>query len=218
MTASAAEVPDEGLASPDNLGDRPGWVAPPSPPLPSVEGRFVTLVPVSEAHVPYLYHLATTPALAFRWRYRGMSPAPEQFVRDLWRGVLTQFVIQHRRTLQPAGVVSAFTADLRNGFAHLAIVTGQQYARKVIGIEAAALFLDYLFDHFPLRKLYAEAPGWNVQQFASGANRIFHEEGRLREHEFYAGRYWDLHVFAVYRTDWEARTMRRRQRDRPALL
>jgi hypothetical protein len=32
---------------------------------------------------------------------------------------------------------------------------------------------------------------------------VFREEGCLRDHEFYQGRYWDLHIAAVYRTDWE---------------
>jgi hypothetical protein len=38
---------------------------------------------------------------------------------------------------------------------------------------------------------------------ASGVERVFREEGCLRDHEFYQGRYWDLHIAAVYRTDWE---------------
>lgn len=184
---------------------------PPAPPLPSVEGRFVTRVPVIEQHVPYLYHLATTPNLSFRWRYRGVSPGPEQFMRDLWQGILTQFVLQHRATMQPVGIVSAFSADHRNGFAHVAIVTDQRFQRGVVGIEAASLFLDYLFDHFPLRKIYAQSPSWNLHQFGNGRNRLFREEGRLRTHEFYAGRYWDLCMAAVYRTDWEARRNRRRR-------
>jgi len=141
-----------------------------------------------------------------------MSPSPEQFMRDFWPGVLTQFVIQRRHTQQLIVSASAFNSSLRNGFAHVAVVMDPRYIGRVVDIEASTLFLDYLFTHFPVRKLYAKTPGWNLHQFATGSNRLFREEERLRTHEFYAGRYWDLSVFAIYRADWEQRMARRRNR------
>lgn len=173
------------------------------------EGRFVSLVPVLEKHIAYLSSLASAPATSYRWRYRGMTPSPDHFVRDLWRGVLCQFVIQRNESKSPIGLITAFGADLRNGYAYMAIVIDQKYARRVHAIEAAKLFNDYLFVNFPLRKVYAETPGWNVAQFGSGAEARFREEARLRTHEFFAGRYWDSHIFAYYRSDWEARQSQR---------
>jgi len=72
-----------------------------------------------------------------------------------------------------------------------------------LGIEALGLFINYLFDTFPLRKLYGEVPGFNLESFVSARGRIFREEGRQRDHEWMFGRYWDLVIVAVWRDDWE---------------
>jgi RimJ/RimL family protein N-acetyltransferase len=71
------------------------------------------------------------------------------------------------------------------------------------GVEAGALFITYLFATWSFRKLYAESLAFTWGAVASGVERVFREEGCLRDHEFYQGRYWDLHIAAVYRTDWE---------------
>ena len=44
----------------------------------------------------------------------------------------------------------------------------------------------------------------NYEQFASGNGSWFVTEGRLAEHEYYDGRYWDLIFLTVRREDWEA--------------
>jgi len=36
---------------------------------------------------------------------------------------------------------------------------------------------------------------------SSGEGRLFHVEGVLREHSYYAGRYWDEYLCAVYSDD-----------------
>ena len=64
------------------------------------------------------------------------------------------------------------------------------------------LFFDYLFTVFNIRKLYAEVLEFNFGQFASGAEHVFKVEGRLTDHDWYDGRYWDMLVLALYRDDF----------------
>jgi hypothetical protein len=66
--------------------------------------------------------------------------------------------------------------------------------------------VNYLFVNWDFRKLYAQAPEFNVPQFGSGKDRLLVEEGRLCEHVFFDGRYWDDVIFAVYRSEWERRS------------
>ena len=70
-------------------------------------------------------------------------------------------------------------------------------------MEGCGLFIDFLFRTQPLRKIYLRAPEYNLQRFASvievGAFRI---EGRLNEHRFYDGRYWDEIILALYLPQW----------------
>ena len=35
----------------------------------------------------------------------------------------------------------------------------------------------------------------------SGAGTFFHQEACFREHDYYAGRFWDKYVLAVYRNE-----------------
>jgi len=63
--------------------------------------------------------------------------------------------------------------------------------------------LEYLFKFWNLRKVYTEAPGYTYESVGSGLGSIFREEGVLRDHRYFDGRFWDEHIIAVYREDWE---------------
>jgi RimJ/RimL family protein N-acetyltransferase len=71
-----------------------------------------------------------------------------------------------------------------------------------------ALFLEYVFTCWDLRKLYMQLPEYNYEQFASGAERFFVVEGRQREHTFFGGRHWDQLTLAIYRQTWFAHSAR----------
>lgn len=59
------------------------------------------------------------------------------------------------------------------------------------------------FGHAGLRKLYAEIPAFNAPQFA-GALDYMQVEAILREHAYYAGRYWDVVVVGMDAADWQS--------------
>lgn len=188
-----------------------------SPAPPRLTGRRVDLQPVVEADYPFLFDLATCEELGYRWRNHGETPSPEMFHRSVWNNVLAQFIVRSIDTEESIGHVMVYRPDFQNGTAYIAQVVAPVAHGRGWALEGSALFLDYVFTMWSFRKLYGESLGYNYAQFASGASRsLFHEEGRLREHEFYGGRYWDLHFFAVYRTDWEAaraeREAQRRER------
>jgi RimJ/RimL family protein N-acetyltransferase/acyl carrier protein len=172
---------------------------------PLLTGRHVRLRPIMPADYEYLYVLTTHEKLGWRWRYRGATPSPELFQQQLWQGVAAQFVIEHVGDQKPIGFVQAFDPSDRNGHCHFAIVLDPALERTGWALEALLLFLDYLFTIYNFRKLYAEVPEFNYASFASGNERDFKIEGRLREHDWHAGRYWDLFFLAVYREDWERR-------------
>jgi RimJ/RimL family protein N-acetyltransferase len=172
---------------------------------PLLTGRHVRLRPIMPGDYEYLYLLTTHEKLGWRWRYRGSTPSPELFQQQLWQGVAAQFVVEHLGDQKPIGFVQAFDPNDRNGHCHFAIVLDPALERTGWALEALLLFLDYLFTIFNFRKLYAEVPEFNYASFASGNERDFKIEGRLREHDWHAGRYWDLFFLAVYREDWERR-------------
>ena len=151
---------------------------------------------------PALYRMACDPARCFRWRFRGATPSPKEFEIALWEGVLAQFVIESTGDGRLLGLVVAYGANLRNGHAHIAIALDPGCWSQGWPLEGLALFVDYVFRQWNVRKLYAEVAGFNFERIASGFDRYCCEEGRLVEHEWHDGRYWDLHFLAVWRDQW----------------
>jgi RimJ/RimL family protein N-acetyltransferase len=184
-------------------GSRERSAAGTMPEPPPMAGRRVILRPVYPEDYGFLYSLAVSPEIGFRWRYRGAVPAYDVFLRELWAGILVQFMVCDVATGEPVGFVVAHSADLKSGFAHVAVLMSPPAMGRGWGVEAGALFITYLFATWSFRKLYAESLAFTWGAVASGVERVFREEGCLRDHEFYQGRYWDLHIAAVYRTDWE---------------
>ena len=67
--------------------------------------------------------------------------------------------------------------------------------------------MDYVFRVFDFRKLYGEVLEFNFAQFESGlSSESFEIEGRLKEHEYHDGKYWDLVYISLFRDDWQSET------------
>lgn len=171
--------------------------------VPNLVGRRVRLRPVTPDDYDWLYDVALSPEIGFRWRNRGATPSPEAFVEGLWRGVLAQFMVERIQSDETIGNVFAYSADHMSGVASVAIMVLPKYTKQGWALEAAGLFVDYLFRVWNFRKLYADSPDYTAGAFSGGVGRFFREEGCLRDHEYYDGRYWDLHIFALYRDEWE---------------
>ena len=93
----------------------------------------------------------------------------------------------------------------RPEFLYQRIVSGTYTfsANTGIGMEASFLFVNYLFTNWNFRKIYVEAPSFVLEYYKSALGRVFVEEGRLREHEYFGGRYWDKLICAIWRHDWD---------------
>jgi RimJ/RimL family protein N-acetyltransferase len=70
-----------------------------------------------------------------------------------------------------------------------------------LAVSAVGLFLQNLFQRFNLQKVYMEMIEFNYSQVSSGAERFFHVEGKLHQHEYYDGKFWDKYILAVYRNE-----------------
>jgi len=169
---------------------------------PDLISRRVLLRPVLASDYEYLYQLSLSPPNLTLWRYRGATPSPDRFVESLWTDVLAQFVLIDTRELRPIGLVYCYQPDFRNGHAHLALIMEEISNRPVVAFDAMVLFVNYVFSNWPFRNLYGEQLALNFDRFASAEGRVFVEEGRMRAHEFHAGKYWDVIISALYREDW----------------
>lgn len=190
----------DAVAGPE-LDARPGSSAGPRP--PRLGTARVRLRPLTARDYSFLYHLALSEETAYRWRYRGATPSPDDFQQQLWRNVLAQFIVEAAGSKwQPVGHVAAFDPSHRDRWVHLAAVGVPSVVGTGAMAEAACLLVDYLFTHWAFEKIYLSVVEYNLAQFDSGLGCVLREEGRLRRHCFFGGRFWDMVLCAVFRDDW----------------
>ncbi|WP_117211104.1 GNAT family N-acetyltransferase [Allorhizocola rhizosphaerae] len=188
-------APDGSPLGPSDDDDGPR-----DPLIPILHTKHLRLTVVEPDDMSFLYMLAAHPETGFRWRYRGSPPPPDRFAADLWTQVLVQFVVRRVDNNQPVGLVVSYAADLSLRHAYLGALFHHRHTGSGLAAQAVSLFVDYLFQTFPLRKLYLEVPGFNWPQLQSGQGRMFQVEGVFRDHDYYHGRYWDKYVCAIYPT------------------
>jgi len=172
------------------------------------EGRLAKLVPVSDVHLPFLYSLATSERTGFRWGIVGTLLRPDQFAESLWAGIWCQFVVVRRSDDRPLGLVVGYDPNFNDGYAYGAEVLIDEAQVTGVGVEALGLFLNILFSSFNFRKIYFEVLEYNLSRMQGAVGDWLHEEGRLKDHSFFAGEWWDKITLAMYREEFVSRTDR----------
>jgi RimJ/RimL family protein N-acetyltransferase len=162
-------------------------------------GRWYSLVPISPKYHPALLALTYKEQNNYRWRYRGAIPSAAAFEQSLYSGVLIQFAVVPKGSPDRlAGHLVAYNASPQDGHCYIGAVMDPN--EGVGTVESIALFLRYLFRHWPFRKIYLESAEFNVIQFASAARSgLLVEEGRLKDHLYFDDSFWDQIVYAIYR-------------------
>jgi hypothetical protein len=174
---------------------------------PSLRGRHVYLRPVVPEDYSFLRMVDTSAELGVRWRFRGSTPSPEQWVQA-GGAQLAQFMVVRASDHQPLGLTTAYNQNFQDQHAYLAAMSFDAMSPNPLMVLGTAIFIEYVFTCWSLRKLYMELPEFNLPQFGSAVGSLFAEEGRLREDMYYDGRYWDKVVLALYRATWDERKAR----------
>lgn len=168
-----------------------------------MSSRRLRLRPIREQDRAFLYDLMTSPESGGRVRFGGATPSPDKIAAPLWESVLAQFVVEGIASNEPLGLVAVTSANFRDRFAYLSALGAPSVQGSGLIAEAVLLAFHYSFLTWPFRKIYMEATEQSFQRFRSALGTFFHEEGRLREHAFWNGRYLDVLILAVYRETWE---------------
>ncbi|WP_157472671.1 phosphopantetheine-binding protein [Frankia sp. EAN1pec] len=166
---------------------------------PTMRNEYFSMRPVTPETIPFLYHLAASEEIGFRWRYRGAVPSPEVFKAGLWQGIFAQFVVFNEVNSQPVGLVQLYNADPSRGTGYVGAVFIQGLMHTGLPIEAFDMFLRYVFRVWTFRKLYMEIPAYNYDLIKSGRGKYFEVEGCLKDYTYYDGRYWDEYILSLDR-------------------
>jgi RimJ/RimL family protein N-acetyltransferase len=164
----------------------------------------VRLRTIPDADSTFLYELMSSPQAGGWVRFAGATPSLEQIAATLWDNVLAQFVVESVSARQPLGLVAITSPNFRDGWAYLSAVGTPAAQGSGLVAEGVLLAFDHAFRSWPFRKIYMEVSETSYPAFRSGLGRFFVEEGLLREHAFWEGRYTDLHILSVPRSTWLA--------------
>lgn len=78
-----------------------------------------------------------------------------------------------------------------------------QYWGQGYATEAARAILDFGFNHLNVHRIWASCVADNARSRGVLEKLGMRQEGRLREVEFFKGRWWDTLIYAILKDDWE---------------
>jgi RimJ/RimL family protein N-acetyltransferase len=103
------------------------------------------------------------------------------------------------------GSVSTALIDHRAGRFSYGIAIGGDHKGRGYGSDAVPLLLNFMFGERRFHKCEASVWAFNEPSLAFQRKLGFTEEGRLRDHEFHAGRHHDVVLFGMTATEFAAR-------------
>jgi hypothetical protein len=158
-----------------------------------------------------LYLLFTLPQN--QWRVGGRTPTPLQFQAGVIEDpmILCQYVVSPRHNDKVLGYVSGYDPDFTNQHVRMAALFSPN---SVVVGEGIPLLIDALFDQWPFRFIYLDAPEYNAKQFwGKFARQVLVEDG-VRTQYFLRGnpddnpdeplRAYSLHLYSLARDSWVA--------------
>jgi len=108
-------------------------------------------------------------------------------------------IVRDRRSGQAVGVVQNHAQP--GGIAVLVVYLDPRSRRVGFGFEAIVLYVSHLFDS-GARLVTSEVLEFNQEMNAIMRKSGLSPQARMREHQFIAGRYWDLLIYSLDRQAW----------------
>ncbi|MFT4263277.1 MAG: GNAT family protein [Nocardioides sp.] len=191
-----------------------GWAPRPGAERIGLEGRHVTLKPLTSAHFADLYDATCgNPGDAERWTYLPAEmPGSRQALWMLLAGTLevepaTFAVVPHAgpRAGRPAGFLSLMNVVPAHGSMEVGgICLGADLQRTTAATEAIHLLQSYAFDELGYRRFEWKCNALNAPSRRAAERFGFAYEGTFRNHLVVKGRNRDTAWFSITDAEWPA--------------
>jgi hypothetical protein len=162
------------------------------------------LCALDAVHRSTIYELLRHPN--HRGTFRGVSPLTSAAMLEqiLTSNVLCSALVVDLSAPQESivGLAQCIGADFLHGTVQLAVVLHPDRVNQVWPLLGVLRFLDAVFKHYPIRKIYLEVPETNLDQMRHGITRFFRREGTLESHEWSNGSFVDVTFFSISRLDF----------------
>ena len=173
--------------------------------------RLRPLVPSDYASVFAWYNDPDTVAPYDRFSldtYDGFVRAVESAPDDL-RSLAPRWAVERREEGDLLGVVGHYLAHPVLEYVDVWYVLGLRAARgRGLGREAVGLLVDHLFRTSAVERVGATCDVDNVPSYRLLEALGFRQEGTLRSALFHHGRWHDVRIYGLIRTEWTSRAPR----------
>jgi RimJ/RimL family protein N-acetyltransferase len=168
--------------------------------------RGITLRQVADRDMPFLFRLFADPERCHLWM-RGRRVYDEAGFTQAWAAwtsdeIAAKFIVES--VGRPVGLVFDYSRNVEDGLTRATSLLTTENVGRGAGITGSGLFMDWLFQALPFRKIYHEVFSYNPSVVRIWRKLGLTEEGIFKADRFWNGDYWDLHVFALYRETWHA--------------
>lgn len=191
--------------------DVPGWSPRELPSIKRLEGRSVTLVPLTPDHADDLLATTAAPGMESRWTYMFGGPFPDRasFATHL-DGLINRrdgqsLAIVPNGGDTPHGNASLMRADPEAGVIEVgSIMFGPALAGTRASTEAIYLLARHVFDELGYRRFEWKCDSINERSRRAAERFGFAYEGTFRQHMIYKGRSRDTAWFSILDHEWPA--------------
>ncbi|MFG2604634.1 GNAT family N-acetyltransferase [Streptomyces sp. NPDC048514] len=116
-----------------------------------------------------------------------------------------RLVVEATATGEPVGTVGSHRTGPRSGWFEFDVTIGAGHRRKGYAAESAVLLMRFMFAERRYHKCLGAIFAHNEASLALTRGLGFTEEGRFREHVFFAGRYHDLVMMGMLAGEFDQR-------------
>lgn len=100
------------------------------------------------------------------------------------------------------GFTYLYEMNRLSGHAKICVYIVPEYRNAGLGVLCGIQYIENVFQHYPLRKLFAEVFSSNSASVEMCRKLKLNEEGVLKEYRFIDGRYADLCYYSLYREEF----------------
>ena len=164
--------------------------------LPRIQGKMVTLRPITDADTDLIVAWRNSPAVRNNFIFR------EEFTPEMHRhwlatkvatGEVVQYIVEITATGQPIGSVYYRDIDHKNHSAECGIFLGAEGSRgHGYGFDAWHAFVPFGFEYLKLHRIYARILEKNIASRRTIEKNGFVEEGLFRDMVLLDGQYHNV--------------------------
>ena len=189
-----------------------GWSERAWPDAVPLEGRYVTVTPLTEARFAELFDAVCGPDDGDLWTYRPI-PKPAA-LSQLWMHLAEAVAANPTFAIVPkegpvagraAGIASYLRIDTSTGQVEVGgVLLGKQLQRTRAATEALHLLVRHAIDELGYRRFEWKCDSLNEPSRRAAARLGFTYEGRFRNHMITQGRNRDTDWFSITDDEWPA--------------